>query len=282
MSPEVKLDVLRTEAAENEGKETFICDRFINGSSEDRFFEPIKKLKLKTMDKMIKLASSQGKIIQYREQSDLAFMLLVKSQLLDLPLNLDELMRYSLTPVPNSLGTADVFFQQNKQGSNASLLDGGPSWRHFVSSGCFLHTGRNALFYTLANLPPNFGAICLQVLDQIVAKKNFIFSMDSYHEDSIKSQERLRHCFSQHFVVGGLPQKSRLTGSCSWLMRRISYNCGLLLRVLGSWSAASSPDRSGTAVVVVEGNAYQLDSTDRDVSTWFNFFSIQLINWLSK
>ena len=168
MSPEVELDVICTEAAENEAKETFIYDHFINRSSEDLFFEPIKKLKLKTMDscdKMIKLASSQGKIIQYREQSDLAFMLLVKSQLLDLPLNLDELMRYSLTPVPYSLGTADVFFQQNKQGSNASLLDGGPSRRHFVSSGCYLHTGRNALFYTLANLPLNFGAICLQVLD---------------------------------------------------------------------------------------------------------------------
>ena len=76
MSPEVELDVLRAEAAGNEAKETFICDRFINRSSEDLFFEPIKKLKLKTMDscdKMIRLATSQGKIIQYREQRDLAF-----------------------------------------------------------------------------------------------------------------------------------------------------------------------------------------------------------------
>ena len=53
--------------------------------------------------------SSQGKLIQYREQSNLAFMLLIKSQLLEEPLNLDELMRYSLTPVPPSLCTPDVF-----------------------------------------------------------------------------------------------------------------------------------------------------------------------------
>ena len=42
-------------------------------------------------------------IVQYRQQSDLAFMLLVKSQNLDEPVDLDELMRYSLTPVPPSL-----------------------------------------------------------------------------------------------------------------------------------------------------------------------------------
>ena len=206
MSPEVELDVLHAEAAENEAKEIFICDRFINGSSEDLCFEPIKKLKLKTMDscdKMIKLASSQGKIIQYREQSDLAFMLLVKSQLLDQLINLDELMRYSLTPVPHSLGTADVFF--NKTNKAAMLHYLMEDHREDISyhEGAFYIQDRNALFYTLANLPPTFGAIFLQVPDQMVVEKNFIFSNDSYHEDSIKSQERLHRGFSQHYVVGG-------------------------------------------------------------------------------
>ena len=41
------------------------------------------------------ITSSQGKLIQYREQSNLAFMLPTNSQLLDEPLNLDELMRYT-------------------------------------------------------------------------------------------------------------------------------------------------------------------------------------------
>lgn len=49
-------------------------------------------------------------------------------------------------------------------------------------------------FYALKNLPPTFGEMCLQVLDQIVAKKNFVFS--SYHADPIKAQERLRRGFS--------------------------------------------------------------------------------------
>ena len=83
VSPEVELGVLRAESAGKEAKETFIRDRFINGSSKDLFFEPTKKFKLKTIDscnKMIKLTSSQEKLIQYREQSDRAFMLLVKAR----------------------------------------------------------------------------------------------------------------------------------------------------------------------------------------------------------
>ena len=52
-------------------------------------------------------------------------------------------------------------------------------------------------------LLPTFGEICLQVLDQMVAKKNFIFSTDSYHPDSIKSQERLRRGFSEKFIIDG-------------------------------------------------------------------------------
>ncbi|CAL8403258.1 unnamed protein product [Boreogadus saida] len=40
---------------------------FVSGSSEELFFEPIKKLKLKTMDasnKTVKLIASQGKVLQ--------------------------------------------------------------------------------------------------------------------------------------------------------------------------------------------------------------------------
>ena len=65
------------------------------------------------------ITSSQGKPIQYREQSNLACMLLIKSQLLDEPLNLDELMRY---PVPPSLGTPDGFFGKTNKASMLHFL----------------------------------------------------------------------------------------------------------------------------------------------------------------
>ena len=67
------------------------------------------------------------KIVSYREQSDLAFMLLIKSQCLDEPIDIGELMSYSLTPVPHSLGTPDGFFNKtNKAAMLHYLIDDTP------------------------------------------------------------------------------------------------------------------------------------------------------------
>lgn len=44
-------------------------------------------------------------------------------------------------------------------------------------------------------------------LDQMVARKHFIFSTDSYHPDSIKVQESLRCCFSEEFIVEGMTSR---------------------------------------------------------------------------
>lgn len=64
----------------------------------------------------------------------------------------------------------------------------------------FIQDG-NTLFRALTNLPNTYGGICLQVLDQMVTKKYFMFSTDSYQSDSIKAQKRLRHGFSEKFIV---------------------------------------------------------------------------------
>ena len=49
----------------------------------------------------------------------------------------------------------------------------------------FIQDG-NALFHVLKHLSLTFGAICLQMLDQMVAKKNSVYSTDSSHTDSRK------------------------------------------------------------------------------------------------
>ena len=64
-SSNVEFDVLRTEKTGKKAKEAFIQERFMNGSSEKLFFEPIKRLYLKTMDvsnKTVKLTASDGKV----------------------------------------------------------------------------------------------------------------------------------------------------------------------------------------------------------------------------
>ena len=61
-------------------------------------------------------------LVQYQQQRNLAFMLLVKSQLLDEPLDIDELMCYSLASVPHSLGTPDGFFAKTNKAAMLHFL----------------------------------------------------------------------------------------------------------------------------------------------------------------
>ena len=119
-------------------------------------------------------------------------MFLIKSQQLDHPIDFTELMSFSLTPVPHSLGTADGFFNKtNKATILHYLLQDDVDEVTYLKDALYIQDG-NALFQALTSLPPTFREICLRLLDRMVAKKNFVFSTDSYHTDSIKSQERMR------------------------------------------------------------------------------------------
>ena len=136
-------------------------------------------------NKTAKLTTSDGEIIQYKEQSDLAFMLLIKSQILGELLDLDELLTYSLFPVPYIFDTADGFFAEiNKAKMLHHLLE---TYTDTVSypNDCFNIEDGHALVDVLKGLPPTFGEICLMVLNRMVHKKNFVFSKDSNHPDSV-------------------------------------------------------------------------------------------------
>lgn len=208
----------------------------------------------------------QLQVVQFREQSDLAFMLLVKSQSLSEPINLDYLMQYSLTPVPQSLGTADGFFNKtNKAAVLHYLLQDTPIDVTYPKDPFFIQDG-NALFHSLKNLPPTFGEICLQILDQMVARKSFLFSTDNYHTDSIKTQERIRRGVSEKYIIQG-PATRKPSDFSLFLSNNDNKTqlCKLLLQV---WIGQSAVKRleNKTAFVVVEGKTYQLCSSNGNVS----------------
>ena len=137
-------------------------------------------------------------------------MLLGKSQQSDKPLDIDELMHYPLTHVPHSLGTTDGFFNKtNKAAMLHFVLEDTPDDVTFPNDALYIQDG-NALFHILTDLPRTFDNTCLTVLDKMAAKKNFIFSTDSYHRESVKAQERLRR--------GIRPQGNQATSSYSWPM----------------------------------------------------------------
>ena len=203
----------------------------------------------------------------YQEQSNLAFQLLVKSQMLDKPINIKELMHYPLSPVPHALGTPDGFFAKtNKATIFHYLLQDREEEVPYPKDALFIQDG-NALFYMITNLPPTCGEICFQLLDQMIAKHHFVFSTDSYHLDSIKAQERPRRSFTEKYIISG-PHTHKPHDFKAFLNNDLNKNqlCNLLLKVWGSNEAASRLKKCKKAVVCVGGSSYDLTSTKRKVS----------------
>ena len=94
----------------------------------------------------------------------------------------------------------------------------------------------------------------------MVVKKNFVFSTDSYHADSIKGWERLRRGFSQRYIIDG-PGTRKPTDFKLFLANEEDRTqlCKLLLRVWESRTTVSRLEKCGTAVTVAEGKAYRLE-----------------------
>ena len=194
-------------------------------------------------------------------------MLLVKSQHADSQISLDELMSYSLTPVPPSLGTADGFFNKtNKATLLHAILDDVPEHIAYPDDALFIQDG-NAHFHSLIDIPPTFGELSLRILNSMVSKKQFIFSTDSYHNSSIKSQERLRRGCSQRHIVSG-PATRKPADFKLFLANEDNkiQLCKLLLTVWSSPTAEASLKHCNTAILIVEGKAFQFTYIKNKVS----------------
>ena len=180
---------------------------------------------------------------------------------------MNELMKYSPMSVPPSLGTPDGFFSKtNKAFILHNLLeDVTTEDLPYPKDALFIQDGM-ALLHFLVNLPPTCGEICLQVLDQMVTTKHFLFSTDSYHPDSIKAQERLRRGSSEKIILAGpatrKPYDFKLFLANDENKKQL---CQLLLKVWGSQTAASRLERTEMAVLIVEEKAYQLIVSNGEV-----------------
>ena len=84
-----------------------------------------KLLTIEVNNKVIKLTSIQGNAIHYQEESKIAFTLLVNSQYLEEPIDLEKWVYFPLTPVPHMLRTPDGFFAKTKKGLYAPLTSRG-------------------------------------------------------------------------------------------------------------------------------------------------------------
>ena len=214
----------------------------------------------------------QGKLIQYQEQWDLAFNILVKSQMLNAPIDLDILLSYSLSPVPHCLGTPDGFFSKtNKASVLRFLMEVYNAGVQYPKGSKFIQD-ENALFHTLVNLPPTFGGFCLKILNLMVSKKSFVFSTDSHRPDSIKMQERQRRGCGEYFILDWSATRKPEDFKV-FLTNDANKNqlCEVLLKVLGSPAAATCLQKCTDAVIIVEGTAHRLRYSNKKVNFIVHF-----------
>ena len=260
----IEKDILGAESLGKSLKDEFILR--LRGVSEEEFFDPVKRQKLATMEhvnKKAKLTTSQGKLIQYQEQSDLAFTLLVKSQVQENPIKLEELLTYSLAPVPHALGTPDGFFAKTNKATMLHFIMADSTHDTEYPDNAFFIQDGNALFHTLTSLPSNFGELSSLILDQMMFKRNFVFSTDSYHDNSIKTQERRRRGQSEQLILDGpstkIPKDFKLFLTNEMNKKQL---CNLLIKTWSDIRSYSSLKNCETAILIVDGKAYSFKASD--------------------
>ena len=184
---DIAKDVLRADDVGNGDRDNFIENRLKHNTD---FFEPIKRNKLKTLGDMHKkliIKSPNNKICQYKQQGNIALHLFLKCQQLGIKLQIDELVKYPMTPVPYSIATADGFFCKTEKSKAFHHLvkdiedSAEPPWEETLT----IYDG-NASFYSLKDVPSNFQLICQKVFDILSKRGDIVFSTDSYVSGSIK------------------------------------------------------------------------------------------------
>ena len=161
---DIEYDLLHAEQIGRKSMDEFVETRLkidIRYERQLDFFCPIGRKNLKTMSnmtKMVKLKSSQNKTVEYKNQKNIAFQLLIKCQELDVKVDLREVMKYSLTPVPHSLATADGFPAKTDKSKGFAYLTRNVESLDASELTCVDVTieDGNAIFYYMKQLPDTF------------------------------------------------------------------------------------------------------------------------------
>ena len=259
----VATDVLRAEQAGKDAKEAFIRDRL---EKNEKFFDPIKRLCLKTMvdsNKSAKLKTSKNKAVEYKQQGNIALQLLVKTQDQASQVDLQELMSYPLTPVPYSIGTSDGFLAKTDKAKGFHLLtdDLDDSPEPPTEQTLVIEDG-NASFHSIKVLPPNFQEIGRKLFEMVPNDTDFIFSTDMYKENSIKSMERARRGCGEKMLIKG--EKTRKPSDWKAFLSNAENKKQLIALLLAVWGSDNYAQKLQNRQIwyICEGKAFRLSSED--------------------
>ena len=211
VSADIETDLLTAEKQGARARSNFVELRL--KKNEVDFFEPIKRINLKTMasaKKKVKLTSSQSKVVEYKHMGNIVTKLLVKSQ--HGTVNIAELMKFCLTPVPYCIGTADGYLAKTNKAVGFSFITKGVMDEKLPNVGVLTIEDGNALFYYLKEIPDTFKQICEKLYNQTKKYDDVIVSTDMYSTNSVKALERKRRGITEKLLVKGANTKK----PCDW------------------------------------------------------------------
>ena len=201
----IEVDILRADSVGRDSKETFITNRL---EAKVNVFEPIKHLNLKTMSAMhtsVKVTTSKNKTIEYKQQGNVAFQLLVKSQQTADKMDLRKLLTYLLVPVPYSIGLPDNFLAKTDKAKGLHYLIKDLDDANIPEDpkSCMIIEDGNAIFHYMKKIPRNFEEISEMVLKTALQTSPVIFSTDMYQDCSVMGVERKRRGCGEKRIVRG-------------------------------------------------------------------------------
>ena len=181
--------------------------------------------------------TSSNREVQYKQQANVAFQLLVLSQEQSEKIDMRELMKYSLMPVPSTIVTPDGYLLKTDKSKGFTYLTKKLDDFTMPSDSKTLNAeDGNTIFYCMKDVPATFKQICKKIYDvNIVEKSDLLFSTDMYKKNSIKSLERTSRGSGQKRIIEGESTKR----SENW-KSFLSNNCNkqqfvrLLLKVWNS------------------------------------------------
>lgn len=255
---------MSAESVGKEAKDEFIEERL---EKKQNFFEPIRRQRLKSfedMGKTVVVKNTSNKEVLYRQQSNVAFQLLVRAQNQPEKIKLRELVKYPLMPVPSAIGTADGFLLKTNKAKGFDFLTKGIEDADIPPDEKTLHIeDGNATFYTMKEVPATFRQISEKIFDVSTGRKSSVlFSTDMYQENSIKSVERSSRGSGEGRIIKG--ESTKRPEKWKEFLSNDSNKQQLIKLLIKVWSNDAFAPKlvRKTVIAVCDEKAYKLRSDD--------------------
>ena len=160
---------------------------------------------MSAMHTSVKVTTSKNKTIEYKQQGNVAFQLLVKSQQTADKMDLRKLLTYPLVPVPYSIGLPDNLLAKTDKAKGLHYLIKDLDDANIPEDpkSCMIIEDGNAIFHYMKKIPRNFEEISEMVLKTALQTSPVIFSTHMYQGCSVKGVERKRRGCGKKLIVRG-------------------------------------------------------------------------------